>query len=91
MAWAQRMPVFHSQSIATIRRLCGRLLVVVALWVVWPGPFRAEAVAALCACLAVGCGVAAGLRKEPFMSAALNRWFEAVILVLVAALIVIGL
>jgi hypothetical protein len=87
MASTQHMPYIHYRSLATARRLCGRLLVVGALWALWPGASAGAAAAAVCVCLAAGCAVAAVLRHEPIRDTELNRWFEAFILVIVAALI----
>jgi hypothetical protein len=70
-------------------RLLGRLLVVGLLWALWPGASRGEAAASVCACLAAGCAIAAGLQQESIESAELNRWFEACFLVVIAALILV--
>jgi hypothetical protein len=83
------MPEFHSQSLASVRRLCGRLLVGGAMWALWPRSSRWEASAALWVCLAAGCGVAAAQKHEPVKSKQLNRWFEAFILLVTAALFVV--
>ena len=61
-----------------------RLLVLAALWAMWPGPSPALAAGALAACLAIGCIVSALSRGEPIRSDRLNHWFEAAVLLGVA-------
>jgi hypothetical protein len=83
------MPAEPSSSLAAVGRLFGRLLVVWALWAFWPRVSRGDAAAVLCVCLAAGCAVAAVLQGEPMVSTELNRWFEALILFVVAAFILV--
>jgi hypothetical protein len=70
-------------------RLLGRLLAVGLLWALWPGVSRGEAAASVCACLAAACAIAAVLQDEPIKRAELNRWFEAFMLLVIAALILV--
>jgi hypothetical protein len=74
-----------SSSKAALRRLVFRLVVIVALAAVWPGPDVAAVTALLCLGLSVGCLVAALVRHEPIRGAGLNHWFEAAALALIAA------
>ena len=63
---------------------------VAGLWALWPEASRAMAAAVLCTCLAIGCAAAALLRREPIKCAVLNRWFEVLILLMVAGLILVA-
>ena len=77
-------------SIATLRRLTFRLLVVVAFAVLWPEPSAATATAAFSILLGAGCLVAAHAFGEPFGVDVLNRWHEAAILFVIGILIFLG-
>jgi hypothetical protein len=77
-------------SIATLRRLTFRLLVVAAFAVLWPGPSAAIATGALSMLLGAGCLVAAHAFGETFRGHVLNRWHEAAILFVIGILIFLG-
>jgi hypothetical protein len=74
-------------SIATLRRLAFRLLVVVAFAVLWPEPSAAIATAAFSILLGAGCLVAAHAFGETYGARVLNRWHEAAILFVIGILI----
>ena len=77
-------------SIATLRRLAFRLLVVVAFAVLWPEPSTAIATAAFSILLGAGCLVAAHAFGETFGAHVLNRWHEAAILFVIGIMIFLG-
>jgi hypothetical protein len=78
-------PVLHSAP--ALKRLAVRIAVIALFDRFWPSRDAASATAALCAALAVGCGVAARANDEPLATLQLNRWGEAAILFALAALI----
>jgi hypothetical protein len=73
-------------SLATLKRLAFRLLVIVAFAVLWPGPALPIATAALCILLATL--VAAFAHGESLAGPSLNRWHESVVLFAIGCLIV---
>jgi hypothetical protein len=76
-----------SSSIATLKRLIFRLIVVFAFATLWPGWSIAMATAVFCVLLAASCLIAAYTLGEPFGRLGLNHWDEAMILILVGILI----
>lgn len=74
-------------SAPALVRLAVRILVVVAFAILWRTSDRAAATAILCAALAVGCALAAFIRREPVRLLPLNHWAEAAILLFLASLI----
>jgi hypothetical protein len=77
-------------SIATLRRLTFRLLVVATFALLWPEPSTAIATAALSMLLGAGCLVAAHAFGETFGAHVINRWDEAAILFVIGILIFLG-
>jgi hypothetical protein len=74
-------------SLATLRRLAFRLMVIVAFAALWPGPAPPIATAALCALLGAACLVTAIAYGESLGGPNLNRWHEAVVLFAIGSLI----
>ena len=74
-------------SLATLKRLAFRLLVIVAFALLWPGPALPIATAALCVLLASGCLAVAFAHGESLAGPNLNRWHEAVVLFAIGCLI----
>ena len=72
------------QSIATLRRLSFRLLIIAVFVGLWPWHSVALATTVLCLALAGFCTVLAIVFREPVLGPALNRWDEAAILSCVA-------
>jgi hypothetical protein len=89
MSSLRLMPQTPSRSVAVVFRLLGRLLVVGLFWARRPGASRGEAASGVCSCLAAGCVIAAVLHHQPINSAELNRRFEAVMLLVIGALILV--
>ncbi len=76
-------------SAATLWRFAFRLIVILALGLLWPGssPPAATAAAALSLILGVGCLAAADAFGEPIKGSGLNRWHEGAALILIALLL----
>jgi hypothetical protein len=75
------------RSKTTLLRLSFRLVAIIGLAALWPGPSAALATGALCVLLAAGCLVTAVAFDEPLRHAGLTRWHEAAILIAVACLV----
>jgi hypothetical protein len=73
-------------SIATLKRLSFRLLVIVAVAGLWPGSSAAEATAAFCILFAAACLMAARGLLESFSVSSLSRWQEAIIIFAIGVL-----
>jgi hypothetical protein len=80
---------FDPTSIASLWRLTFRLLVVAAFATLWPGEATAKTTALLCYLLAAGCLVAAIAFGERWAGLSLNRWHEAVVLLMVGTVMLL--
>ncbi len=84
-----RLSQRNSGSAPTLRRLAFRLVVIIALGLLWHGssPPAATAAAALSFVLGVGCWAGALAFGEQVTGNGLNRWHEGAILLLIALLL----
>ena len=80
-----------SSSIATLKRLSFRLIVVLVFAALWPGSSVTMVTGAFCILLAGACLIAANALSEPFGGPNLNRWDEAIFLFGVGLLVILVL
>jgi hypothetical protein len=69
--------MLHQQNLS-VSRFTFRAIVVALFATIWPGKSRAAASSLLCFFLALGCVLAAVRWKEPIYGSGLNRWHEAI-------------